>query len=77
MYTFGAEFSQDEDYRRANPGGGPIYSVFVATSEAVNLEAMELPELPFMETHSGRGLSVKKKSKASDFLTACKLYTLS
>ena len=60
IYTFGAEFSPDEDYRRANPRGGPIYSVFVATSEAVDLEAMELPELPFMETHSGRGLSLPK-----------------
>ena len=77
IYTFGAEFSENEDYKRANPGGSHIYSVFVATSEVVDLEAMELPEVPFVDSHSSRGLSVKKKSKAPDFVTACKRYTLS
>ena len=70
VYSFGDGcFSVNKDFMEANPGGAPIYMVFVATSERLELMGLNMEEVPFKDMTGSRGMKVKKKKK-TEYITA-------
>merc|ERR1711871_26760 len=69
IYTFGPAFSVNKDFMEANPGGAPIYMVFVATSERLELMGLNMDEVPFKDMTGSRGMKVHKKKK-TEYITA-------